>query len=174
MSILTTERLILRPFCETDAEMMYRNWTTDERVARYCRWYPHENIDVTKSLLKMYLDSINEGFEFNWAISLKETGEVIGAIDVVDISEDGKVAEIGYVLSHKHWNKGIATEAFRCVLEELFNNGIEKIVAKHHVDNTASGRVMEKCGLHFIGYDKEREKFGSDKMCDVKCYEITK
>lgn len=172
MSTLTTDRLILRPFREGDAEMMYRNWTSDENVAKYCHWHKHENLDTTVWLLNMYLDEAASGFEYRWAITKKENDEPIGAIDVVGIIDDNKTAEIGYVLSKKHWNKGYATEALKAVIDELFRNGFTKIKAVHHVDNPASGKVMEKCGMHFIGYDKSIAKWGFDELCDVKLYEI--
>ena len=62
MSILYTNRLVLRPFKETDAEAMYKNWTFDNRVAKYCRWYPHSNIEMTQQLLNMYLEEAKKGF----------------------------------------------------------------------------------------------------------------
>lgn len=172
MSILQTNRLTLRPFREGDAEMMYHNWTLDERVAKYCRWYPHESVEVTKELLKMYLDDAALGFEYRWAITFRDEDEPIGAIDVVEVSEDGKNAEVGYVLSHKYWGQGIMTEALKTVIRTLFACGFSEIKACHHVDNPASGRVMEKCGMRFIGMAQTQEKFGSDKTCEVKCYSI--
>ncbi len=174
MSTLTTNRLVLRPFREGDAEMMYRNWTSDEDVAKYCHWHKHENLDTTAWLLNMYLNEAASGFEYRWAITEKKNDEPIGAIDVVAITDDNKTAEIGYVLSKKHWNKGFATEAFKAVIDELFGNGFTKITASHHVDNPASGRVMEKSGLQFVGYDKSIAKWGSDELCDVKLYELVK
>lgn len=174
MSIIETERLTLRPFKEGDAEMMYRNWTYDERVARYCRWYAHENIGVTQKLLKMYLDKSSETYEYRWAITLKGTDEPIGCIDVVEFLDGGKTVEVGYVLSHEYWGKGIVTEAFGSVIARLFECGFEKVYARHDVNNPASGRVMEKCGLRFTGFDKTKKKFGSDELCEVKCYIIEK
>ena len=44
MDTIETARLFLRPFRTDDAEMMYQNWTYDERVAQYCRWYPHQSV----------------------------------------------------------------------------------------------------------------------------------
>lgn len=174
MSTLTTDRLVLRPFREGDAAMMYRNWTSDENVAKYCHWHKHENLDTTVWLLNMYLEEAASGFEFRWAITEKGNDEPIGAIDVVGITDDNKTAEIGYVLSQKHWNKGYATEAFKAVIDELFHNGFTKIMAAHHIDNPASGRVMEKCGMRFVGYDKAIAKWGSDVLCDVRIYELVK
>ena len=57
---------------------------------------------------------------------------------------------------------------------DVFDDGIETIKAEHHIDNIASGRVMEKCGMNFTHNDKAQRKFGSAETCDVKCYEIRK
>lgn len=172
MSVLYTKRLILRPFKVTDAEAMFKNWTYDERVAKYCRWHPHTSVDMTKQLLKMYLNEAENGFEYRWGIELQATNELIGAIDVVDITDDGKTAIIGYVLSFNQWNKGFATEALKRIILELFENGVETIKADHHIDNVASGRVMEKCGMKFTHFDRVQKKFGSNELCEVKWYQI--
>ena len=164
----------MRPFEEDDANAMYHNWTYDERVAKYCRWSPHENLDETKALLKMYLEQSSQGFEYRWAILLNGTNEPIGAIDVVGTEDEGKSAEVGYVLSHDYWNKGYISEALNIVINELFHNGFTKVIAKHHIDNIASGKVMEKCGMRYTHDSKEQKKFGSDELCDVKCYQIYK
>lgn len=174
MSIFHTERLTLRPFKKDDAQAMYKSWTYDNRVAKYCRWYPHTSLDMTQQLLEMYLEEIANGFEYRWAIELTETGKLIGAIDVVDISNKGQTATIGYVLAYDYWNNGYMTEALRQVIQELFKNGFTLINAEHHIENIASGRVMEKCGMTFTHYDKSQAKFGSDELCDVKCYQIKK
>ena len=74
----------------------------------------------------------------------------------------------------KHWNKGYTTEAYKAVIDELFCNGFTKITAAHRIDNPASGRVMEKCGMSYVGYDKTIAKWGSDELCDVRFYELIK
>lgn len=172
MSIIKTERLLLRPFTESDAEAMYKNWTYDERVARYCRWYPHGSIEITEQLLNMYLNEASEGFDYRWGIELTDGSELIGCIDVVGISEDSKTAEVGYVLSYDYWNRGIMSEALEAVINKLFDDGFEVVCAEHHVDNIASGKVMEKCGMKYTHDSRALKKFGSDEQCDVKCYEI--
>lgn len=169
MRTIHTNRLVLRPFKEDDAKAMYKNWTYDERVAKYCRWHPHKSITETEDYLKMCLKS-----EYSWAIVLKDSDEPIGAIEVVGIYDENKTAEIGYVLSYDHWNKGYMSEAFKAVIDELFSKGFIKITATHHIDNPASGRVMEKCGMNFVCNDKGKAKFGSDELCDIKRYQINK
>ncbi len=174
MSILKTNRLLLRPLNLDDAEIIFKNWTFDERVAKYCRLYPHKSIYETKQLLEMYLEQAERGFDYRWGIVLQETNELIGCIDVVDLSDNNKTATVGYVLSHKYWNNGISTEALSAVITKLFDDGIETIKAEHHIDNIASGRVMEKCSMKYTHSDKAQRKFGSVETCNVKCYEIQK
>ena len=168
MRYIHTKNLILRPCKEGDAEAMYENWTCDARVAEHCRWHPHENVEATENLLKMYLTA-----EYCWAITLKEQDEPIGCIDVVD-RNGTDVCEIGYVLSYKQWGKGIMTEAVSAVIEELFHSGFHTIGAFHNMDNPASGRVLEKCGMVYVCNRMEQKKFDSDERCEVKCYEIRK
>ena len=166
MNTLITDRLILRPFRQEDAEAVFKNWAADERVARFCRWYPHKSIEETKEYLKMCI-----GAEYCWAITLKDSGETVGSIDLVGINSFG-VPEIGYVLMYAHWGEGIMTEAVNAVIDELFNNGFGKIGACHDVNNPASGRVMEKCGMTYVRNCMGLKKFGSDEQCELSCYEI--
>lgn len=44
--IIETERLILRPFREEDAEPMFRNWTSDPEVSKFLTWPAHESVEV--------------------------------------------------------------------------------------------------------------------------------
>lgn len=167
MKTLYTDRLILRPFKSGDEAAMYKNWTYDERVAKYCRWYPHKSISETEEYLKICLNA-----EYCWAITMKETDEPIGCIDLVGVNGAG-VPEMGYVLAYGYWGKGIMTEAVKAVIEELFSCGFDKIGACHNTDNPASGRVMEKCGMTYVGNRMEQKKFGSDEQCEVRCFEIS-
>lgn len=167
-STLVTKRLILRPFRDGDAEAMNRNWTTDERVAQYCRWYPHKSLSETEEYLKLCLE-----MQYSWAITIKGNDEPIGCIDVVGENSVG-VQEVGYVLAYDYWGQGIMTEVLGAVLEELLRCGFDKVGACHDVNNPASGRVMEKCGMKYVRSDRLQKKFGSDELCDVRCYEISR
>ncbi len=174
MSTIYTGRLVLRPFHQGDAEAMFRNWTYDERVARYCRWYPHIDIDSTYELLELYLSEYTDTFDYRWAITIADHDEPIGCIDVVGFADEGRTPEIGYVLGNSYWGKGIMTEALRAVIGKLFDDGYERVIACHRIENPASGRVMENAGMHFIGESKVNMKFGSARLCTVKNYEICK
>ena len=175
MITIKTERFILRKFRITDAPAMYRNWTSVPAVARYCKWYPHRSVRETQALLNtMYLNKYDPGYDFRWAIATNRFSGPIGVIDVVSFSEDRTEVEIGYCLAPEYWDMGVMTECVSAIIDYLFFCGFKKIKAKHHVDNPASGRVMEKCGMKFVRSGRETAKFDSDELCRVKYYEITR
>jgi len=65
-----------------------------------------------------------------------------------DVSPDE--VEIGWMITPTAWGRGFATEAGSAVRDEAFERlGLESVVAVHHPENVASGRVMEKLGMGF-------------------------
>ena len=170
---METKRLYLRSFQKNDAQAMFDAWTQDARVAQYCRWHPHTSLDMTEKLLDIYTNTADPHYPHRFAITIKDTNELIGCIDVVDISADGTAAEIGYLLAYAHWNKGYMTEALEAMIAHLFGCGFRTVAARHHIDNHASGKVMEKCGMKYVGIEKTLRKFGSDDLIEVKRYEIS-
>jgi RimJ/RimL family protein N-acetyltransferase len=86
----------------------------------------------------------------NWAITRKDSGEVIGWFGI-GTSHDASVAgerEFGYLLDRASWNHGYMTEALRAVFaHELGGRGASRLRATSHVANPASARVLEKAGI---------------------------
>lgn len=165
--ILETERLILRRFTLEDAEEIFKNWGSDDEVTKYVRWSTHKTIEDTKE----YLESVMEKYrnnEFEWALSLKDTGELIGAMTAF-VSEDDRY-ELGYNTARKHWRKGYTTEALRAVMNYLINEvGIRRFRCSHAKLNPASGAVMQKVGFKYVK-DEFVEKFDKSEKFDTKVY----
>ena len=85
-----------------------------------------------------------------WMIELKD-GTHIGELCFKGLSADG-IAEIGYGISEEYQNKGYATEAVKAVLDWAFaHTEVTAIEAETDPDNTASKRVLEKCGFALNG-----------------------
>lgn len=146
--VLTTRRLILRPFRADDAEEMFRNWASDPEVTKFLTWTPHKNIEETRALLTLWEEEAKKPETYHWAITF--AGELIG--DIALVAVHGENALTGYCLSRKFWGKGIMTEAYSAVLKYLFEEvGFHRIESCHSLENPASGKVMEKCGLKFEG-----------------------
>lgn len=165
--VLETERLILRRFTLEDAKEVFENWGSDDEVSKYVRWNTHKSIDDAI----VYLESVMEKYEndeFEWALTLKDTGELIGAMCAF-ISEDDRY-EVGYNTARKHWRKGYTTEALRAVMNYLINDvGIRRFRCSHAKLNPASGAVMQKVGFKYVK-DGFTEKFDKSKKFDTKVY----
>jgi len=169
---LETERLILRRFTVEDADVMFRNWAADPKVAEYMTWYPHESVDVTRELVASWVEDYAKVNNYFWCIVLREIGEPIGSISVSGGNEAAFSAEIGYGMSRAHWGKGIMLEALRAVIRFLFAEvGFYRIHAKHDVRNPKSGRVMEKCGMQYEG-TLRGAYYNKGQFADCKQYAI--
>lgn len=156
---IETERLILRPLTTDDAEAVFQ-WTGDERVTKYMNYSTYSSAEQVREWLK-------NGSSGIWGYVRKSDGLLIGSGDIhisksADEAADG-FWEFGYCIRCDCWNKGYTTEATKAMIRYAAESlGAKKFIAQHAVDNPASGRVMEKCGLTFSGY-------GSYKKIDGSC-----
>lgn len=172
---LETERLILRPFKEEDAEKMYNGWATDPDVTRYVTWAPHESIEETKNLIKMWMKENKDVEKYHWIMELKENNTVVGTLGLMGVDNKNENCEIGYCIRKDYWNKGITTEVAKRVLEYALNEvGFTRITGRHMIENPASGKVMEKCGLKYEGILRKILKNSRDQIVDCKYYSILK
>lgn len=165
---IETERLILRKFTMEDAENVYNNWASDDDVSRYVRWSTHKSIEETYEYLRNVLDKYEKNVDFEWGITLKSTGELIGAMAAF-ASEDGRY-EVGYNIAKKHWRNGYTTEALKGVMNYLINDvGIKHFICSHAKLNPASGAVMRKVGFKYAK-DTVVEKHDKSAKFDTMLY----
>lgn len=169
---LETNRLLLRKFQLEDANQMYTNWANDEKVSKYVTWSAHTSVNVTLESLKLRVANYVDKSFYSWGIELKETGVLIGDISVVSISEVNSTVEIGYVIGQQWWNRGYTTEAFRSVIDFLFQQvGANRIEARFDICNPASGKVMEKCGLQYEGTHRQ-SRFVKERYVTQSVYAL--
>lgn len=165
---LETERLILRKLKESDAEVAYNNWTSDEEVSKFVRWSTHKNLEETKEYLREKEKNGTNKDDYDWGIVLKENGELIGEISA--FKAENKRYELGYNIAKKCWRKGYTTEALKCVMKYLINEvGIKNFKASHAISNPASGAVMQKAGFKYVK-DDYYEKFDKSIKFKAKVY----
>ena len=152
MPTLTTERLVLRPMRTADAYDMYE-YACLEEVTEFLLWSPHPSVSYTRDYLA-YIESRYATCDFfDWAVTLKDSGKMIGTVGFTKIDTSNNSAEIGYVLNPQYHGQGIALEASRKIVEFGFDTvGLHRIEAKFMKGNRASLRVMEKLGMTLEGY----------------------
>jgi len=171
LPILETERLKLKRLSMHDAGDVFE-YASDPDVSKYVLWEHHRTIADSKSYLKHVLFLYEKGIPASWGIILKEENKLIGTGGFQWWSASNSKAEVGYVISKLYWNKGYMTEA----LEEILRFGFEqmelvRIEAKCFVQNTASERVMLKCGMKPEGILRSY-KYVKGNFGDFKLYSI--
>ncbi|MDD3367226.1 MAG: GNAT family N-acetyltransferase [Sphaerochaetaceae bacterium] len=145
--ILTSRRLILRPFTLDDAQALFA-WAGDIEVTKYLRFTAHRDISESKKVIQRWIEEAKKPPLFHWAIMLREDNRVIGSISIEILSAHDNRGEVGYCIAKSDWNQGYATEALRTVLEfGLERAGFHRIEACHSVENPGSGKVMKKAGM---------------------------
>lgn len=153
--ILETNRLMLRKMLKSDASDMYE-YASRSEVTEYLLWSPHESEASTRRYLSYLQGRYRAGDFYDWAVTLRTDGKMIGTCGFTRINTDYNCAEIGYVLNNDYWGNGYAPEAVRKVLEFGFMTlGLHRIEAKYMAGNDRSRRVMEKAGMQFEGFARE-------------------
>lgn len=153
MVILETQRLLLRPFSDYDAEDTFA-YCRDPRVGPRAGWQPHQTILETLQIIQTVFAQPHV-----FAVADKQTGRVIGSAGYVGRSRDaifGNNDEIGYALSPDYWGQGLIPEAVARLLQYGFEErGLDTIWCNHYAGNDQSRRVIEKCGFLLQGTETE-------------------
>lgn len=142
--VLETARLRLRPRAPDDAEALHPAFA-DHELMRWWSSAPHDAIEQTRAHLA---ESSPEWR--SWAITRKGDDTAIGFVAVGE-KRQGNVSEIGYMLLRDHWGAGIAAEAVRGVIDQLFAEGQRRVFADTDPDNKASRALLERLGFRLEG-----------------------
>lgn len=168
---LETQRLRIRQLTLSDAQDIYFVSSSDD-VSRYVLWDTHRSISDSRAFIRQLIHQYRVGEPASLGIERKEDGRIIGTIGFVWINRENSSAEVGYSLGVPYWNKGYMTEALMAVLEYGFGAlRLNRIEAQFDVNNAASGRVMEKCGMQSEGTLRQR-LYNKGKFIDVHVYSI--
>jgi ribosomal-protein-alanine N-acetyltransferase len=170
--ILTTERLVLREFGESDwpAVLAYQS------KPLYSRYYEHTDRtpEAVREFVQMFLTQQEEDprLRYQLAVVLKATGELIGTCGVRRQSATALEADIGYELDPQHWGCGYATEAARAIVDFGFTwFQLHRIWSWCIADNVGSARVLERLGMRQEGRLRENEYF-KGRWWDTLLYAI--
>jgi RimJ/RimL family protein N-acetyltransferase len=151
--ILETPRLAMREFTEDDVDNLF-DLNSDPAVMRYLtggRPTPRE--EIRDRIIHLHLGVYDRLDRLGtWAAKSAATGEFLGwfrfrpgpGSDITNI-------DLAYRLRRPAWNQGYATEGSRALISMGFVGlGVERVFAHTMAVNTASRRVLEKCGLTLV------------------------
>ena len=152
----STARTLVRPMKTEDAADAYR-YASDPAVTEPAGWAAHTSPEQSAKIVGEWI-AAGDHFAIVW----RETGRVVGHIAVYPDSEEGRAdtRELGFVLAAEHQRRGVMTEVVLAALDALTTEGVKNVWACCFQGNTASRRLIEKCGFTF----RQEGVFHSDTL----------
>jgi len=163
-----TSRLILRKPQRDDAEAIFSRYANDAEVTRFLAWPRHTSLQATHSFLDFSDAEWSRWPVGPYLIESRQSKHLLGSTGLA--FESPERASTGYVLAKDSWGKGYATEALQIVVEIVQKIGTSRLYALCHPENTASERVLRKCGFEYEGVFSKHSAFPNlspDTLCDV-------
>jgi RimJ/RimL family protein N-acetyltransferase len=169
--VLTTERLVLRPFTMDDLPAL-----AVIHAEPSFWWYPlrrgMSEVETREFLTRVLERYESDGFGVE-AVEDRDSGTLIGWAGLAVphfLPEILPAVEVGWRLSESCRGRGLATEAGAVAVEWGFTSGgLERIVSIYEPENVPSGRVMER-----LGFTLERITSGTPRGETVRVMELTR
>lgn len=144
---LLTERLILRPWEDADAEALH-TYASDPDVGPAAGWPVHTSVQMSREVIRDVLQAPE-----TYAVVLHETGEPVGSIGLMkprlqDIVPTEHALELGYWIGKPYWGRGLIPEAARALIDHAFADlGCDQLWCAYFEGNAKSARVQKKLGF---------------------------
>ena len=144
--MIETERLILRPWQEQDAEDLY-TYASNPEVGPPAGWPPHTSVDNSREIIKNVLSKPE-----TYAVCLKD-GTPIGSIGLhlngsTDMTDRDDECELGYWIGKPYWGQGLIPEASRALMRYAFEElGMRAVWCGYYDGNEKSRKVQTKLGF---------------------------
>jgi RimJ/RimL family protein N-acetyltransferase len=146
--VLSTERLILRAPETADAADLTR-LANNIKVAAMMTGMPHP---YTRADAGTFIHRAAEPGKTGctYAVTSKQTNAFLGCAGLT-FDKDNRLL-LGFWLGEPHWGCGYATEAAHALADLAFDAfKVARLHTRCRVSNSASRRVIEKCGFQFTG-----------------------
>lgn len=154
--MIETERLILRPWRETDAAALFK-YASDPDIGPVAGWPSHTSIANSLEIIRTVFAAPE-----TYAVISKDTDEPVGSCGIMfsDSLHSAEMqqgeAEIGYWIGKPYWGQGLIPEAVRALLSRCFADlHLNTVWCGYYDGNTKSKRVIEKCGFKFHHTNKD-------------------
>ncbi|MCX7005327.1 MAG: GNAT family N-acetyltransferase [bacterium] len=151
-------RVKIREYVLADLDA-YADWQSDPEVARHITWLPKTRAQSRACLADAIAQQTTvPRIRHFFAVVLADTDETIGNVGLT-ITGPG-TGDCGWFLRRHYWGCGYATDAAQLLIEYAFQAlGLERLTASCAVGNSASERVMLKCGFVCVERSETRAKY---------------
>lgn len=111
--MIETNRLILRPWFESDAEELF-NYARNPKIGPIAGWPVHTSVENSREIIKNVLSA-----KETYALILKETGLPVGSIGIIfEEAAHAPLAknevEIGYWIGEPYWGARSCSRSCKC------------------------------------------------------------
>ncbi len=168
--MLETNRLILRPWLDSDANDLYC-YASSPDIGPAAGWPVHTSAENSLEIIRNVLSAPE-----TYAVIPKNVGHAVGSVGLMigaasHISLPDTEGEIGYWIGVPFWGQGMIPEAVDEILRHGFLDlGLQKIWCGYFDGNLKSKRVQEKCG--FI-YQYTKENVPCSMLDDMRTEHIS-
>ena len=164
---LSTDRLFLRPVTILDAEALY-TYRSDAETNKYQGWVP-KSIDDAQNFISKVAEKIDEyNTWFQFAITSKVNGELIGDVGIHFFDTNKYQVVIGCTIAKNHQGKGFASEALKAVINYLFSElNKRRITCSIDPRNINSIRMVEGLGFRKEAHFKQSVLINGEWFDDV-------
>ncbi|MFG6476565.1 GNAT family N-acetyltransferase [Microbacterium sp. P06] len=155
-----TDRLVLRELGPSDLGALTAILSDAETMVAYEG--PFDRTEVATWLARQERRYVEDGFGL-WAVTLRETGELIGQCGPTrQVIEGESMVEVGYLFNRRWWHQGFAIEAARASRDWGFHNlPVDRVCSKVRDTNLPSMNVAIRNGMtprrrivtHYRGVD---------------------
>lgn len=144
--------MYLRNFEDTDFAAVHEYGSIPD-FSQYEEWGPNTESDSHKFIVHSIEKSQNlPRYQYEMAIILKTSGELVGGAHIEREAETSSVAHIGYAVNPRFQNNGYATETSIALIKFGFSELNQKVIyATCDTRNIASYKVLEKLGMKLVG-----------------------
>lgn len=145
--ILETERLVLRPWRESDAPDLYE-YAKDDRVGPIAGWPVHQSIEESAGFIQTVFSQ--EGV---YAVTIKGEDRAIGCIGLIrgdksNFPISDQEGEVSYWIGVPYWDNGYIPEAIKEIVRYGFEDLNLSTIWCGFIDgNEKSKKAQEKCGF---------------------------
>lgn len=175
---INTQRLVLEKYTYELQHDLYECFLLNEK--RLQNSFPTSVrlcLDETKgyNYIQSKVFDFNARTSFAFAILTKEARQYIGQISITKIDEQIPMAELAYFIDKDYEGKGLMSEAFEALLEELFvKHNFEKLLLHMATNNSRSTKLAEMHGFMREGLNRKCFRNFYNELIDVYSYGILK
>lgn len=145
--MVTTERLIIRPWQDSDAASLYE-YAKDDRVGPIAGWPVHESEAQSLEIIQTVF-----AHEEVYAVALKEDNRAIGMVGLL-IGQDSNFdiadneAEVAYWIGVPFWGQGLIPEAVKAIMQHAYEHlNMQALWCGYFAENEQSFKAQAKCGF---------------------------